>query len=69
MSTTSRAPKAEQHKGGRKRTDPHLRTVVLLALLLGAGWCWFTGSWTAAGVIGVVVAVGLMQWINERKQR
>jgi hypothetical protein len=69
MSTTSKAPKAEQSKGGRRRTDPHLRTVILLALLLGAGWCWFTGSWTAAVAIGVLAAVALLQWWNERSKR
>lgn len=71
MNSTGRAPKpsAGKHAGGRKRTDPHLRTVVLLALLLGAGWCAFTGSWTAAVVIGVVVMVALMQWWNERSAK
>jgi hypothetical protein len=51
------------------KTDPYLRAIALLILLLAAGWCAAERSWVVVGVTGVIVVAVLMQWWNERSKR
>jgi uncharacterized membrane protein len=71
MNMHSKAPKQPQgkHSDGRKRTDPHLRAVALAVVLGLLAWWVFRGQWGHAAIDGVLIAVLLMQWANERSDK